>query len=79
MEANGPSCKGQAKNKEQASANLMQKFIINMLDLEAAVVKVTGDTALSLGTTASSILTLSSHSSSNHWTVASTKKGEGNP
>lgn len=31
----------------------MQKFIINILDLEAAVVKVTDDTALSLGTPSS--------------------------
>jgi len=69
MEAKGRSHRGQAKNREQASANFLAKkikIIINTLDAQAAVVKVTDDTALSLGATASSTLPLSSHSSSSH-------------
>ena len=57
-----------------------QKFIINMLDVEAAVVKVTDDTALSLGASAPSILPLSSNSSSLHWAAPSReKKGRTSP
>ncbi len=56
-----------------------QKFMINTLDVQAAVVKVTDDTALSLGGCASSILPLPSHSSSSHWTAPGREEEEGHP
>lgn len=68
-----------AKNREQASANFLARFIINTLDARTVVVKVTDDTVLSLGASESSILPLSSHSSSSHWTVQSREEREGNP
>ena len=57
------SCRGRGRETgEQDSANFLaekknkKKIIINTLDVQAVVVKVTDDTALSLGASASSTL-----------------------